>query len=115
MCEGVWLLLQQTDEASSKLTEFLLHYIDECLYSIPVSASHTHTHAPRVEVRTTPTPSASPASRKKRHQDTNTHTPLMSDMQAFVPFRAEGSGADETKMDTAAVLQHAATGDTKVT
>lgn len=37
-------------------------------------------------------------------------------MQAGVPFKAKGTGADETKMDTAAVaMLHEATGDKQET
>lgn len=36
-------------------------------------------------------------------------------MQADMPFKAKGTEADQTKMDTAAAMIQAATRDTKVT
>lgn len=80
-----------------ELADFSLHYTDERLCSPSVSTSHAHTYT----VSWSPNDSTALCLRHLQ-TETSRRTPLISDMQAGVPFKAEGTGADETKTDTAA-------------
>lgn len=73
------LVLLSTDEGFQKLAEFLLHYTDECLYSLFVSTSHNvdthrHTQTPRVGMTSLPSASFASGTKTSRHKNTHRYT-----------------------------------------